>query len=275
MELGIFAKTFPRPTLAQTLDAVAQHGLRIIQFNMSSVGLPTLPHTVPPEIIGQIRAATAARGITIAALSGTFNMAHPDPQVRQDGLAGLKALAAACAGVGASIVTICTGSRDPADMWRRHDDNASAAAWRDMLDTVGAALAIAEQAGITLAFEPEQANIVFSARRARELLDVLASPRLKVVLDPSNLIAGHDRAAVPGAIDEAFDLLGEHIVLAHAKDRDPAGAPCTPGTGTVDFPHYVRRLREHAFGGALVLHSLQESQVAPAVGYLRALMHGS
>ena len=27
MELGIFAKTFPRPTLEQTLDAVAAHGL--------------------------------------------------------------------------------------------------------------------------------------------------------------------------------------------------------------------------------------------------------
>ena len=27
MQLGIFAKTFPRPTLEETLDAVADHGL--------------------------------------------------------------------------------------------------------------------------------------------------------------------------------------------------------------------------------------------------------
>ena len=43
MQLGIFAKTFPRPTLEQTLDAVAAHGLTHIQFNMSCMGLATLP----------------------------------------------------------------------------------------------------------------------------------------------------------------------------------------------------------------------------------------
>ena len=42
MHLGIFAKTFPRPTLEETLDAVVGHGLTHVQFNMSCVGLPTL-----------------------------------------------------------------------------------------------------------------------------------------------------------------------------------------------------------------------------------------
>ena len=42
MHLGIFAKTFPRPTLEETLDAVADHGLTHVQFNMSCIGLPTL-----------------------------------------------------------------------------------------------------------------------------------------------------------------------------------------------------------------------------------------
>lgn len=272
MQLGIFAKTFPRPTLAQTLDAVADHGLRCVQFNMACVGLPSLPQAVAPEVVAQIRVETAARGIAIAALSGTFNMAHPDPQVRRDGLAGLKVLASACAGMGTSIVTICTGSRDPADMWRRHDDNASPAAWRDLLDTLGAALAIAQDAGVVLAFEPEQANVVFSARRGRELLDTLASPHLKVVLDPSNMIAGYGGEAVPAVIDEAFDLLGDSIVLAHAKDRDRNGAPCVPGSGTVDFPHYVSRLRSLRFDGALILHSLREDEVGPALRYLRSLL---
>jgi sugar phosphate isomerase/epimerase len=272
MQPGIFAKTFPRPTLAQTLDAVAQHGLRCVQFNMACAGLPPLPQAVVPEVVAQIRAETGARGITIAALSGTFNMAHPDPQVRRDGLASLRVLASTCAGIGTSLMTICTGSRDPGDMWRRHADNASPEAWRDMLDTLGAALATAQDAGVTLAFEPERANVVSSARRGRELLDTLASPHLKVVLDPSNLIDGRNPAAIPGVIDEAFDLLGDSIVLAHAKDRDPDGNPCTAGSGTVDFPRYAQRLRELRFDGAVVLHSLQEAEVAPSVRFLHTLL---
>jgi sugar phosphate isomerase/epimerase len=43
MQIGIFAKTFTRPTLAETLDAIAAHGIRCVQFNMSCAGLPTLP----------------------------------------------------------------------------------------------------------------------------------------------------------------------------------------------------------------------------------------
>ena len=35
MELGIFARTFARPTVEATLDAVAAHGLRCVQFNLA------------------------------------------------------------------------------------------------------------------------------------------------------------------------------------------------------------------------------------------------
>ena len=52
-----------------------------------------------------------------------------------------------------------------------------------MIETMGAAVDIAENAGVTLAFEPERANVVYNAREARELL-TSASPTLKVVLDP-------------------------------------------------------------------------------------------
>src|SRR5262249_32713733 len=49
MHLGIFAKTFPRPTIEETLDAIADRGLTHVQFNMSCVGLPTLPERIEEE----------------------------------------------------------------------------------------------------------------------------------------------------------------------------------------------------------------------------------
>ena len=45
MQLGIFAKTFTRPTFEESLDAVVEHGLKQVQFNLSTAGLPTLPET--------------------------------------------------------------------------------------------------------------------------------------------------------------------------------------------------------------------------------------
>ena len=51
MQLGIFAKTFPRPTLEETLDAVAAHGLTQVQFNMSCMGLATLPDRLDEGLV--------------------------------------------------------------------------------------------------------------------------------------------------------------------------------------------------------------------------------
>ncbi len=39
MQIGIFAKTFVRPTLEATLDAVVAHDLHCLQFNMACAGL--------------------------------------------------------------------------------------------------------------------------------------------------------------------------------------------------------------------------------------------
>ena len=55
MRLGIFAKTFVRPTLEQTLDAVKTHGLDCVQFNMACAGLPTLPEQIEPTVCARIR----------------------------------------------------------------------------------------------------------------------------------------------------------------------------------------------------------------------------
>ena len=43
MHLGIMAKTFPRETFEQTLDAIADLGITHVQFNLSCAGLTTLP----------------------------------------------------------------------------------------------------------------------------------------------------------------------------------------------------------------------------------------
>jgi sugar phosphate isomerase/epimerase len=271
MQLGIFAKTFSRSTLEETLDAVVQHDLYCIQFNMACVGLPSMPEAIDPAVIAHIQAQMNSRQVSMAAVSGTFNMAHPDPQIRRDGLRGLGVLSGVCHAIGTSIITLCTGTRDPEHMWRWHDENTSPAAWQDLLETMSAAVEIAENAGITLAFEPERANVVYNARLARELLTRIASPNLKVVLDPANIIDGSNLAAMPDVMAEAFDLLGDDIVMAHAKDKDPDDHFCAAGKGVLDYARTLKHLNEMHFEGAVILHSLEEWEVDSSVQFLRNL----
>ena len=90
MQLGIFAKTFSRRSLGETLDAVAAHQIDAIQFNMAVTGGPSLPAEIPQAVSEHVRAAVGARGLTMSAVSGTYNMAHPDPGVRSDGQAAAR-----------------------------------------------------------------------------------------------------------------------------------------------------------------------------------------
>ena len=102
MQLGIFTKTFVRPSLEENLDAVRAHGLRAVQYNMESAGGPSMPAHIEPALCARIRAGLAQRDITLAALSGTFNIIHPDIQERERGFQSLRTLAAASAHLGAA-----------------------------------------------------------------------------------------------------------------------------------------------------------------------------
>jgi sugar phosphate isomerase/epimerase len=218
MQLGIFAKTFPRPTLEQTLDAVVSHGLTQVQFNMSSMGLATLPDRIDEGSCVWIAQQFRERGLTMAAISGTFNMCDPSDSRLENNLRRLDVLAAACRWLDTRIITLCTGTRDRDDMWKWHPENVRRSSWDDLVRAMKAAVKIADRHEVTLAFEPEINNVVNSVMRARKLLDEVGSPWLKVVIDPANLVRRGEISRMWEIFDEAFEWLGSDIVIAHAKD---------------------------------------------------------
>ncbi len=122
MELGIFARTFSRSSFEEALDAVLGHGLAHVQFNLSCAGLPTLPETMNPDRCGKIARAFQDRRLFVDAISGTFNMADPTGCLHQN-LRRLEILASACRWLDTRIITLCTGTCDPQNMWRWHPDN--------------------------------------------------------------------------------------------------------------------------------------------------------
>jgi sugar phosphate isomerase/epimerase len=236
MHLGIFAKTFPRPTLEETLDAVAGQGLTHIQFNMSSMGLPTLPDRLDEGSCVWIAQSLNERGLTMAAVSGTFNMCAPVDSRLENNLRRLDVLAAACRWLDTRIITLCTGTLDLHDMWRWNVDNIRRSAWERLVSTMKEAVKIADRHEVMLAFEPEINNIVSSVMRARRLLDEVGSPWLKVVIDPANLVHAGDLSRFHEMLYEAFDWLGRDIILAHAKNPrwiDKIPTVSTDDSGTV------------------------------------------
>jgi sugar phosphate isomerase/epimerase len=270
MKIGIFVKTFSRPTIEELFQAIADDGINSGQFNLSCVGLETLPENVSSELVQRIADAAEHAAVELAALSGTFNMAHPDPAVRRDGLEKFKILCEVATRLRIPVITLCTGSRDPANMWKWHPDNDSKQAWDDMVRSIENALIAADKNNLLLAFEPESENVANSSSRARRLLDELRNPRLRIILDPANLISPkHDQKDV---LDEAFTLLGDAIVIAHAKDRNKDFKACAAGKGILDFQYYLQGLKKIGFTGPLIMHGLEEEEVAFSRDFLQRIL---
>lgn len=264
MQLGIFAKTFDGSSPAAVMDAAVRCGYRAVQYNMACSGLPPMPDHVSDGVAKEVADAARARGVSVAAVSGTFNMIHPDPAVRMTGLARLEVLASRCKALSTGMITLCTGTRDVEDQWRWHPDNRSSEAWRDLLQSAAAACDIAERWDILLGVEPELANVVSDARQALRLMRELGSDRIRIVLDPANLFETATMEDQRRLISDSIGLLGEHIAMAHAKDRASDGSFAAAGTGVVDFRHFLACLAVAGFDGPLITHGLTAKE-APGV----------
>ena len=274
MQIGIFTSVFPRAALTERLYAVRALGLECVQFDLGSVGVESMPNHIEPNLCKQICDAFSQSGVEMSAINGTFNMIDPEVEKRREGLRRLSELALACESLGTSIITLCTGSRDPDSMWRRHPDNDLPDAWADMLHSMEEALLLTEGTGVTLALEPEVSNVVDSALKARLLLDTIQSPRLKVVMDGANIFHKGELPNMTSILEEAIDLLGPDIVIAHAKDlsHDGEAGNMAAGTGLLDYTLYLSLLRQAGFTGSLILHGLIEAQAGDCVDFLRSTL---
>ena len=206
MKIGIFAKTFRRPTIEELFQAIASYGINSAQFNLSCVGVETLPANVSSELVQRITGSAELASVELAAISGTFNMAHPDPAIRSDNSMKFEILCEVTARLRIPVITLCTGTRDPVDMWKWHSENNSKEAWGDMVRSTESCLIAAEKHSLIVAIEPESENVVNSASRARKLLDEMRNPRLRIVMDSSQLSSS--RMQSEGSPEREFWLIG-------------------------------------------------------------------
>jgi sugar phosphate isomerase/epimerase len=273
LTLGLLSREFPSESLGANLDAIAGTGAESVQFDLASAVAYTFPTKLSEETVMAINAGFDERQLTLAALSGTYNMIDPDLKARAMGAEGLNRVIALAPRLGTNIVTLCTGSRDPSSMWRRHPDNDAPEAWVDLLAQIEKAVRVAEECGVTLGVEPEIGNTINSVRKARRLLDEVKSSRLKIIMDGANIFQRGQLSNMREVLNEAFELLGSDIVLAHAKDLDKDGeAGHVPaGRGRLDYPYYMGLLRKSGFEGSIILHALKPAEAKDRLAFVRSV----
>jgi sugar phosphate isomerase/epimerase len=241
IELGVFARVFPPGPPGKVAGSISAAGFTATQLNLVAIGRPSLDPTLTAGDAAAISAAFEAEGVRIWAISGTFNAIHPDRITRESGINACSVNIAAAGAMGAEIVTLCTGTRDPDSNWRAHPDNVTPAAWRDLRTTLDALMPVAIDAGVRLGIEPEPGNVIRDTGDAVRLFEQLGADagNLAVVLDPANLLTVSTLAQQRQIISEAFDLLGDRVAGVHAKDVVASGY-AAPGAGGMDYELVMR-----------------------------------
>ncbi len=122
--------------------------------------------------------------------------------------------------------------------------------WQNCMRGVRELARVAEDVGMNIAAHPHARTPLNSVERYKQLLDTVASLRLKILMDPVNLTWPQMVYRTTELVDEIFDQLGGDIVALHAKDVVMSGGgkivvhvdEAIPGEGTMDYETILRRL---------------------------------
>lgn len=270
MRLGIFSKTFAQSTMQELFDKMVKLGFENTHFPLSYAGLPTPLEHVGENDVADLRKALQATPLTIESLSGTYNMIDPDETKRSIGKKQLFATIDAADLLNIPYVTLCTGTFDTQSMWKAHPDNNTKQAWTLLTKELETILPYAEEKKITLLLETEQANVINNAEKCRALMDEMQSENLKVIMDGANLFSPDLFEKMDLVLNDAFELLGADIRIAHAKDigKTPGLSFVAAGDGILDYDLYFALLKKIGFDGALQLHGLSEEQVEKSLAFV-------
>lgn len=105
----------------------------------------------------------------------------------------------------------------------------------------------AEQMGVIVAIEPVCRHIVYSPKRARQLLDTIKSPNLQIILDPVNLLDVWNYEEQKEIVEEAIELLGEEVAVVHIKDffvKDGQMTETAAGLGQMDYTSLMKFMKK-------------------------------
>jgi sugar phosphate isomerase/epimerase len=178
---------------------------------------------------------------------------HPDSSIRANTARYFCDLVQCCADLGGKVMV--AGSPKQRNVMvgvAREQVNAWA------LETFREAVALAEELGVTICFEPlgpAETNFINTAAEAIAFVQQLKSPAFKIILDVKAMCS--ETKPIPQIIRESWP----HFSHFHANDKNLKG----PGFGDVDFKPIAEALKELGYDGLVSVEVFDFSEGPEAI----------
>lgn len=177
--------------------------------------------------------------------------------------------------LGMKFILSHTGGRSPLGKDVPHPLNWTKETWDMSVDAVKKIFKDTSGSKVAIGFEAVNSCNNNTPQSHVRLMKDVGDPRVKVTLDCSNMLHPGTFFRTSELINQCFELLGENIVYAHAKDQIwkemlPTIAPITLGQGSMDYELFLAQLSRLKKPRCLLLEHLPKEQYEPSKQFLLA-----
>jgi len=250
MNLGVVTRSFGELSNKQTADMLAEEGFSCTELCFSQTDskywkyngrsdLSDMTDERSKTIVETYRSA----GIAVAVMGVFTNLIEPDEEEREANLDYFERMMQLAAYNGVPVVSTECGFI-PGDRGVNADEYEIR--FDRLKDSFGKLCSMGDRYNVDIALEACVIDVVPSAKRAADFISQVGSPRVKILLDPANLIAN-------SAEEDMFKYLSKHIAYFHGKDRkvnDVKGR--VVGDGDIDWPLFLSLYHEHNDGMPII-----------------------
>lgn len=238
MQLGIRLHDTKKLPFEERIQDVHELGFSCGHLALAKVieEFATTDEAMTPGLAMYIKNVFAKNQVDIAVLGCYLNLANPNQEQLARTVHRYMAHIRFASLLGCGVVGTETGA--PNESYTFTPECHTEEALELFINNLRPVVKYAEQMGVIFAIEPVYTHIVSNPKRARRVLDEIASPNLQIIFDPVNLlhiVNYQDRQAI---IDEAIELLGEDIAVVHLKDfqvKDGKLISVGCGLGEMDY----------------------------------------
>lgn len=241
MQIGIRAHDCKKAPFDELIKNVNRQGFKCIQLalRLAIDAFPTDKCAMTPGMALYLKRILAKNDVDVAVLGCYLNLGTNDEQQRKEITEVYKAHIRFASLLGCGVVGTETYG---------YDGTASSDEALDtFIENLRPIVGYAEKMGVILALECVHYHTVCDMKRMKKVLDTINSPNLQVIYDPINTFSPDTYENQAEMMEEAFELLGDDIVVIHIKDfvvEDGKIVPAQIGEGIFRFDILMKFLKE-------------------------------
>jgi len=259
IKTGVVSRSFTEWTNEQVADFMKENGFPTTELCLTGTdskywvynGTSDLSD-LTDERFSEICKIYRDRGIEIVSLGVFTNLIEPDDKKRDVNLAYFKRHIELAGKNGIPFVSTECGF-DPEHRGVR------TTCYESAIDRIKDSLSIlldeCDKWNVDIALETCVIDVIPSAKRAKDIINQIGHPRLKILLDPANLIANSSE-------EDMYFYLSDRIAYFHGKDRkvnDVKGR--VVGDGEIDWVKFLKLYHEKNDGYPFILEYVNAENV--------------